>query len=115
MEVTLEKVLERIVTINHAWKLSREEFGQDFVATKSLRDTKSSLQATLLREFPDDVYLRVASDSQGHDEIMYSVRLKREQEVNGRIKRDAEHLPQRIAREIFSDAEIEYFLNYESK
>ncbi|MGR5448468.1 hypothetical protein ACP3V3_01545 [Vibrio sp. PNB22_3_1] len=111
MQIKLEEIIERIITVNHAWKLSKDEFGQDFVATNSLRDTKSSLQATLLREFPDDVYLRVASDSMDHEEDLYSVRLKQKIIVNGVVREDAEHLPARIAKQIFSQKELNQFLN----
>ena len=83
MKVKFEEIVERIITVNHAWKLSREEFGNDFPATKSLRHTKSSLQATLLREFPDDTYLAVASDSAEQDEELYSVRLRKTLVVAG--------------------------------
>ncbi|MDE1239235.1 MULTISPECIES: hypothetical protein [Vibrio] len=111
MQIKLEEIVERIITVNHAWKLSKDEFGLDFVATNSLRDTKSSLQATLLREFPKDVYLRIASDSADHDESLYSVRLKQKLIVNGVVREDAEHLPARIAKQIFSPKELSQFLN----
>jgi hypothetical protein len=110
MKITLETILERIIAVNHAWKLSRDEFGRDFVATNSFRDTKSSLQATLIRDFPDEVYLKIASDSEQHDEIMYSVRLKREVRINGVPRIDAEHLPARIAQQIFTEQEITKYL-----
>ncbi|KHD25432.1 hypothetical protein NM09_06810 [Vibrio caribbeanicus] len=110
MKVTLETVLERIIAVNHAWKLSREEFGQDFVATKSLRDTKSSLQATLVRDFPEDVYLKVATDSESHGETMFSVRLRKPITINDVVRVDAEHLPARIAKQIFSEHEIQKYL-----
>ncbi|QXO19038.1 hypothetical protein [Vibrio ostreae] len=51
MKLEFEEIVEQIITVS-----SREEFGNDFAATKSLKHTKSSLQATLLREFPDDAY-----------------------------------------------------------
>lgn len=110
MRVKLDEIILRIITVNHAWKLSRDEFGNDFGATKSLRHTKSSLQATLLREFPDDTYLILATDNQDQEEEMYSVRLRRSFVVNGIERRDAEHLPVRIAQEIFTKQEINNFL-----
>lgn len=111
MKVKFEEIVERIITVNHAWKLSREEFGNDFAATKSLRHTKSSLQATLLREFPDDTYLAVASDSAEQDEELYSVRLRKTLVVAGVERFDVEHLPIRIAQEIFTKEEINKFLS----
>lgn len=110
MKMRLDQVLERIISVNHAWKLSKEEFGADFIATNSLKDIKSSLQATLLREFPKEVYLRIASDSDDHEEILYSVRLKDKVLVNGVVREDAEHLPARIAEKIFTSSEISKFL-----
>lgn len=110
MKVRLDQVLERIISVNHAWKLSKEEFGADFIATNALRDTKSSLQATLLREFPEEVYLQVASDSDDHEEALFSVRLKNKTWVDGVLREDAEHLPARIAEQIFTSTEISKFL-----
>jgi hypothetical protein len=107
----LDKLLEQIIAINHAWKLSREEFGNDFCATRSFRETKSSLQATILREFPNDVYLALATDSEEHGEEMYSVRFRSPIIVNGVLRNDAEHLPKRIAEDIFFSEEINHFLN----
>jgi hypothetical protein len=107
----LDELLEQIVSINHAWKLSREEFGNDFCATRSFRETKSSLQATLLREYPDEVYLVHATDSEDHGEPMYSVRLRAPIISNGVSRHDAEHLPKRIAEDIFYSDEINQFLN----
>ncbi|CAM3140166.1 hypothetical protein [Vibrio neptunius] len=110
MQVKLEEMLERIIAINHAWKLSREEFGNQFAATQSLRHTKSSLQATLLREFPNETYLLKATDNDSQDEEMYSVRLNRPIVVNGCERYDAEHLPVRIAEEILTQQEITQLL-----
>ncbi len=111
MKLRLDELLNQIISINHAWKLSREEFGKDFCATRSFRETKSSLQATILREFPDEVYLVEATDSEDHDEPMYSVRFRSSIIVNGVARQDAEHLPQRIAEDIFFAEEISQFLN----
>lgn len=110
MKLRLDEIIERIITINHAWKLSRDEFGNDFVATKSFRDTKSSLQSTLLREFPHDVYLVQATDSKDHDEVMFSVRLVQPININGVIRTDVEHLPARIAEDLFSSLELQQLI-----
>lgn len=111
MKLRLDELLEQVISINHAWKLSRDEFGQDFCATRSLRETKSSLQATMLREFPEEVYLLEATDSDEHGEPMFSVRLRSPIRVNGTVRHDAEHLPQRIAQDIFYADEISRFLD----
>lgn len=106
MKLRIDELLERIICINHAWKLSRDEFGTDFSATTSFRATKSSLQATLLREFPEDVFLVVATDSEEHGEPMFSVRLTSPIPLNGVLRHDAEHLPQRLAEELFTPNEL---------
>lgn len=110
MKLRLDEIIERIISINHAWKLSRDEFGNDFVATKSFRDTKSSLQSTLLREFPNDVYLVQATDSSEHGESMYSVRLTQPIKINGIMRTDVEHLPVRIAEDLFSSLELQQLI-----
>lgn len=111
MILRLDEILERIITVNHAWKLSKDEFSNEFAVTQSLRWTKSSLQATLLREFPSESSLKVASDNDEHGELLYSVRLTSSVVVNGAIRNDAEHLPARIAKDIFTPEEIQSFLN----
>jgi hypothetical protein len=110
MNIRLDEIVERIITINHAWKLSRNEFGNDFIATQSFRETKASLQATLLREFSKEVYLIEATDSHDHDEQMYSVRLKTPIVVNGCHRQDVEHIPVRIAQDIFTQSELNTFI-----
>ncbi|MCL1143217.1 hypothetical protein [Shewanella gaetbuli] len=110
MTVLKNEIISRIIAVNHAWKLSKEQFGNNFPATNSFRDTKSSLQATLLREFSNDAYLMVATDSHDHEEQVYSVRLKHPVTINGVLRSDAEHLPARIAHDIFTIEEIESFL-----
>ena len=44
-----EQIIERIIAINHAWKLARDDFGKNSPITISLREQKSSWQANLLR------------------------------------------------------------------
>ena len=110
MKIRLNEIVERIITINHAWKLSRDEFGNDFIATQSFRETKASLQATLLREFPTEVYLIEATDNHDHNEQMYSVRLKTPIMVNGCHRQDVEHIPVRIAQDIFTQSELNAFI-----
>jgi len=108
--MTVDEILNRIITINHAWKLSREEFGSSNAITKALRDQKSSWQASLLRDYPDMSYLKVDTDNSFVDEVLYSVRLKKPIIINGVTRTDAEHLPERIAKELFLESEIEVLL-----
>ena len=88
MKLRLDQVLERIISVNHAWKLSKEEFGAEFIATNALRDTKPSL----LREFPDEIYLQLDANSDEHEEALYSARLSDKVPFNGVVREDPEHL-----------------------
>lgn len=106
-KLRLDELLEQIVSVNHAWKLSREEFGNQFPATKSFMHTKSSLQATLLREFSSESYLVYADDNDQHDEPLFSVRLTNPVVIRSTIKKDAEHLPVRVAQTLFTEAELQ--------
>jgi hypothetical protein len=106
MSKPIEELLEQIVSVNHAWKLSREEFGNKFVATTSFLSTKSSLQATLLRDFPGQSYLVLADDNDRHDEVLFSVRLTSPIRLSKGVKHDAEHLPVRVAKELFTESEL---------
>ncbi|MDZ8109269.1 MAG: hypothetical protein RM338_27085 [Nostoc sp. DedQUE12a] len=58
---SVEKLVEEIVAINHAWKVACELFGQDSHLSISSRDLKTSLQVRLLRNYanyaPKEVYL----------------------------------------------------------
>lgn len=107
----VDALLEKIIAINHAWKLSRDRFGNDFCATQSLRWSKSSFQATLLRDFPDDAHLKLATDNDEHHGTMYSVRLTRPIVVNNVVRHDAEHLPGFIAEQLFTPEELNQLLN----
>ena len=71
-----------------------------------LKFRKSSLQVELLRNFPEQVYLVVADDNSEETELLYSVRLKKEINVNNVIRRDVEHLPARIAEEYLTEDEL---------
>jgi len=111
----VDEILNRIIAINHAWKLSRDEFGAGNAITKALRDQKSSWQASLLRDFPDWSYLRVDTDNSTDEEVLFSVRLKDTIVIDGVRRNDAEHMPERIAKELFTVSEIEVLLkNVES-
>ncbi|WP_084784022.1 hypothetical protein [Marinobacterium aestuarii] len=96
----------QITSINRAWKRAREQWGEDSAIALMLRERKSSLQARLVRDSPDAVYLR--SDTDNTDgEPLYSVRLKSQVQLpNGVTRSDAEHMPVRLAQELFSPAEL---------
>lgn len=103
--ISLKAILERIITINHAWKISRGDFGSKHAITESLRLQKSSWQATLLRDFPDQCYLRLDKENTDGERLL-SVRLTKQISINGLIRQDAEHIPERIAKHLFYEEEL---------
>lgn len=106
----IESILERIITINHAWKLARDEYGPKSPLTLSLREQKSSWQATLIRDYSKDVYLKVDTDNSSQEETLLSVRLKAPIIV-GQVRRtDAEHIPLRIAKNLFWEEELKQLI-----
>lgn len=101
----INNIIERIITLNHAWKVARDDFGGNHAITESLRLQKSSWQATLLRDFPDAAYLRKDNENtQG--ESLLSVRLTSPITINGSVRHDAEHIPERIAKNLFFETEL---------
>ncbi|GAL03975.1 hypothetical protein JCM19237_2126 [Photobacterium aphoticum] len=56
-----------------------------------------------------------ATDNDDHGEEMYSVRLRQPLVVEGVLREDAEHLPARIAHEIFTQQEINSLLTNNNK
>lgn len=101
----LRKIVERIVLLNHAWKVARNELGADHAITMALRLQKSSWQATLLRSFPLDSYLKKDNENT-EGEPLLSVRLSKPLSISGSVRHDAEHIPERIAKNLFLDKEL---------
>ncbi|MFW9260552.1 MULTISPECIES: hypothetical protein [unclassified Nostoc] len=101
---SVEKLVNEIVAVNHAWKVASELFGEDSPLSISSRDLKTCLQVRLLRSYaPEQVYLIEDKESEG--EPLYSLRLR--EPIGERLY--AEHLPMRIAQEVFADKELELF------
>ncbi|MBN3886500.1 MAG: hypothetical protein V7K64_18890 [Nostoc sp.] len=101
---SVEKLVQEIVAINHAWKVACELFGQDSPLSVSSRDLKTCLQVRLLRSYaPKQVYL--IEDKQSEGEPLYSLRLRKP--IGERLY--AEHLPIRIAEEVLTDKELKQF------
>ena len=103
--LNIHNILERIIALNHAWKLSRADFGAQNNITSALKRQKSSWQATLLRFYPEAAYLKRDNDNVDGEELL-SVRLNTPIELNGVIRRDAEHIPLRVAEELFDEKEL---------
>ena len=102
----IEKQVRQIIAFNHSWKRQKELLGANSPIANLLKFRKSSLQVELLRNFPEQVYLVVADDNSEETELLYSVRLKKEINVNNVIRRDVEHLPARIAEEYLTEDEL---------
>ena len=71
-----------------------------------LRSQKSLLQADLLRSNLN-VYLVI--DDSTYGEELFSVRLPKLITINHIVRTDAEHMPIRIAKELFTDIELMLF------
>ena len=100
---SLESLLREIIAVNHSWKWVREHHGADADLAAALRDLKSRLQVRLLRAHPERV--RLVTDPEATEEPLFSVRLT--PPVGGR--RDAEHLPVRVAERLLSPDELRLF------
>jgi|GEM_PF-1906727 len=103
---SVEAIITRIIALNHAWKVSRETLGAKNDITEALRRQKSSWQASLIRFHENAAYLKVDNDNTD-GEVLLSVRLHSPVNINGVLRRDAEHIPLRIAKELFSSDELE--------
>lgn len=106
---SLEQLVLEIIAVNHAWKETQNLFGRaDNHLANSLRDLKALLQVRLLRSYaPELVYLMTDIDpDQDYDEPLYGLQLVKS--VNGR--RDAAHMPIRVAEENLSAQELQQFV-----
>lgn len=107
LKPTLEGLLGSIIRVNRVWKLIQtRRGGEDPIAT-TLRKTKSMLQLRLLRSFPDVAGLIDATDQAEQTEEQWSIILESPIRLRtGEIRRDAAHLPKRIAQRMASREEI---------
>lgn len=106
---SIEQLVLEIIAVNHAWKEGQDLFDRaDNHLANSLRDLKARLQVRLLRSYaPELVYLMTDSDpNRDYDEPLYGLRLV--ESVNGR--RDAAHMPIRVAEENLSAKELQQFV-----
>lgn len=101
----IHNILHRIISLNHAWKIARDEFGAKNNITTALRRQKASWQASLLRYYPDAAYFKQDEDNVD-GEVLLSVRLATPITIEGFPRRDAEHMPLRIAKELFTTEEL---------
>jgi len=104
---TLESLVREIRAINSAWKAAREYYGSGSQVALALRETKSALQFSLLRDPVYKVYLKVDTDVDDTTEELFGIHLP--QAVDGVW--DAAHLPVRVAQEHFTDEELARLTN----
>ncbi|HEY9695177.1 MAG TPA: hypothetical protein V6D15_23490 [Oculatellaceae cyanobacterium] len=113
---SIEQLVAEIVAVNHAWKEARDLFGKASPLAISLREIKTRLQMRLLRSYaPEQVYLELDTKvEQVNGELdpeaeagepLYGLLLRKP--INGR--RNAEHLPVRVANEVLSESELQLF------
>lgn len=104
---SFERTLNQIIAFNHAWKQARDNYTDQSAVANALRIRKSCLQASLLREFPERCYLKL-DDENIDGEVLFSVRLTKSITLpSGAIRNDAEHLPVRLAEELFTAEELQ--------
>ena len=102
----LDEQVRLIIAINHAWKRQSHIWGEESACAKILQGRKSSLQTQLLTTYPQDTYLKI--DTENTDgERLYSVRLRQPILMGKSVRRDAEHIPQRVAEELLTRKQIE--------
>lgn len=107
----LNKLVTRVHLINHTWKACQALFKADSALAMFYRDEKAKLQAILLRHSENIAYLRV-DEALSHEtgEVIYSVTLTEKAIANAsHSHKDAAHMPQHIAQQLFTNAEIAKF------
>ena len=102
----LDRRVQAIIALNHAWKRQREILESNHPVALMLQSHKSSMQASLIRDFPGELYLRLDTENT-EGEALYSVRLRQPIKLpSGGIREDAEHLPVRLAKALFTVQEL---------
>lgn len=99
-------VIKQIIAFNHAWKLTSNRRGADSRLAQLLRNQKSLLQTSLLREG----YAFLVIDNEAEEEPLFSVRLVTPLVIDGKRRKDAEHMPVRVAKKLFEESELEQLL-----
>lgn len=104
-EQELSDHIGRIHLINKTWKLMSERYGPDSPLTLALKNRKSSLQVELLRLSAGRAWLQRDLETPGV-EPLFSVRF--DSALSDRLsgRKDADHLPVRVAEELLTDNEL---------
>lgn len=102
-------LVRQIVAFNHSWKRAVDRWGAQHPIAQMLRDRKTCLQIDLLRFHPDTAWLCLDADAT--EEPLYSVRLGVPVRLtSGVMRRDAEHLPVRLAERWLAPDELQTIL-----
>ena len=105
----LNDIVDRIVLINRAWKVAKED-SVPHINTKladRLKIQKSAWQIELFRSYPEQVWFK--KDLENYpDGSVFSVRWKNEpvRSSDGDLKWNAEHLPVDIAKNLLTYKEF---------
>lgn len=104
---SFESLVDNIYCVNQLWKLYQEleGFGKDHPCTLNYRDLKSCLQVRLLRSYPEFVDLVLDKKNSLDSEPLFSVHLSHPDCP----RRDAAHLPVRIAKEVLTPQELQRY------
>ena len=114
MSISKKSLIERVVTLNRAWKvaLSNAERATEsekkvcIMIAERLQQQKSNWQASLIRAYPNEVWLKIDNDND-YSEALYSVRFGSGFSLSDNSwKEDAEHLPARLAEKILTKEEL---------
>ncbi len=105
LHLPIEKLVDEIVAVNHAWKETKDLLGDHCALTTSLRQTKDWLQVRLLKQHSDWAFLQFDPHAVS-DEPLYGLQLVKP--INGRT--NAEHIPVRVAQEVLSASELSRFV-----
>ncbi|MGF1692360.1 hypothetical protein [Photobacterium kagoshimensis] len=109
MTYDLHQLVDRITSINRAWKVAQQDPNTaiNSVIAKRLQFQKANWQLELLRSFPDKVWLKPDLDCESN-ELVYSVRFGDNIVItsDGDEKWNAEHLPARLAKELLTEQEL---------
>ena len=96
--MTIDDFVLQIDAFNRCWKIASERHGPDSSFARMLRRQKTNLQVELIRVFPSQVTLVEDAESDDYAEAQFSLRLSPPvQLLNGSLRRDANHLPKRLA------------------
>ena len=106
---SIQNFVRQIVGFNRSWHSSQKRYGEQHPLATLARDKKSALQVELLRSYPHDVWLEEHNIT--GKEPLFTVKLSNPVYLNNNEKKDnADHLPNRIARELLTHSELQRFV-----